>query len=235
MASISQTPSIYQIRHIESGRVYVGSAINPRDRLTAHKYELRKGTHHSQYLQHAWNKYGAAAFAFEIIEPVLLIEDLIIREQYWMNTLRAADRQYGFNICPTAGSMLGIKITQKKREYFSTLRKAEGADPVLRAKRSELAKAMWKDPAYRAKRTAQSRVTSGSPEARAALSERSKARFQIDPEARAKQSAISKAMWADPEWKARQVAARSTPEYRAMLSARRKARAARKADDPKVK
>lgn len=234
MSSISQTPSIYQIRHIESGRVYVGSAINPRDRLTAHKYELRKGTHHSQYLQHAWNKYGAAAFAFEIIEPVLLIEDLIIREQYWIDALRAADRQYGFNIYPTAGSSLGAKHTEETRAEMSARRKAEGATPVMRAKRSEYAKAMWADPVYRALRTAQAKAYADTPKARAAMSERNKARAN-NPEAWAKQSAKSKSMWSNPEWKAKQVAARSTPEYRAMLSARRKARAARKADDPEVK
>jgi group I intron endonuclease len=171
MASISQTPSIYQIRHIDSGRVYVGSAINPRDRLTAHKYTLRKGRHHSEYLQHAWDKYGADAFVFEIIEPVLLIEDLIAREQYWIDTLRASTRKYGYNISPTAGSVLGVKLTDEARARASEQAKALWKDPILRAKRSEQAKALWKDPVYRAKRTAQSKALAAKPEVRAAASE----------------------------------------------------------------
>mgnify|MGYP001617485807 CR=1 FL=1 len=104
MSSISQTPSIYQIRHIASGKVYVGSAINPRDRWKNHRVLLRNGKHHSIHLQRAWNKYNEVAFIFEIIEPVLFIEDLIAREQYWIDTLKASTQKHGYNITPTAGS-----------------------------------------------------------------------------------------------------------------------------------
>ena len=31
------------------------------------------------------------------------------REQWWIDKLEAADREYGYNISPTAGSRLGIK------------------------------------------------------------------------------------------------------------------------------
>src|SRR5438128_6005641 len=57
MSSIPKVPAIYQIRHTESGKVYVGSAINPRQRWGMHLKDLRKGAHHSRYLQRAWIKY----------------------------------------------------------------------------------------------------------------------------------------------------------------------------------
>lgn len=221
MGSISQTPSIYQFRHIESGKVYVGSATNPRTRRHTHVSALRRGAHHSEYLQHAWNKYGEDAFVFEIIEPVLFVEDLIVREQYWIDTLRASQRKYGFNISPTAGSPRGTKHREETRVHFSSLRKSEGANPELRARRAEAARALWRDPAYRALRSAQSKATAVTPEAQAALRERNKARA-ASAEASAKQSELSKAMWGNPEWKARQVAARSTPEYRAKISKARR-------------
>ncbi len=227
----SKTPSIYQIRHIASGKVYVGSAVDPRGRRHTHVSALRRGVHHSQYLQHAWNKYGEDAFVFEVIEPVLFVEDLITREQYWIDALRAGDRKCGYNVSPTAGSALGTKHTDETCVVRSERAKVLGADPVVRARRSEQAKALWTDPAYRERRSAQSKAQSNTPEAKAIFSERSKA-YHASPAARAKQSARSKALWADPEWRARQVAARSTPEYRARAS---KQYADREASPPMVR
>jgi group I intron endonuclease len=60
---------IYVIRHIETGRVYIGSARGTfRTRWYNHRYRLRHNKHHCKFLQAAWNKYGEQAFEFEIIE-----------------------------------------------------------------------------------------------------------------------------------------------------------------------
>jgi group I intron endonuclease len=95
---------IYKIQSIiKPDRFYIGSAVNLHHRWICHLSDLRKGKHHSGKLQNHFNKYGEADLVFIIIEPCLP-EFLIIREQFYINELKP-----WFNVCPTAGSMLGLK------------------------------------------------------------------------------------------------------------------------------
>lgn len=108
MISKNWISAIYQIRNVINGRIYVGSAINLRKRLIAHRSLLDRGKHHSKVLQRSWHKHGANAFSFEVIEyvtPARLIE----REQYWIDFVDATNPKTGFNIAPKAGSSLGRK------------------------------------------------------------------------------------------------------------------------------
>ena len=74
--------------------------------------------HHSILLQRAWNKYGAEAFEWNLIEECP-IELLIIREQIWISLRQAYNPKRGFNICPRAGSFLGYKHTPESRQKMS--------------------------------------------------------------------------------------------------------------------
>ena len=56
---------------------------------------------HSRLLQSAWAEHGARTFEFAVLEAVEFREDLIAREQFWMETLNAV--ACGFNVCPNAG------------------------------------------------------------------------------------------------------------------------------------
>lgn len=105
---------IYKIVHVETERVYVGSSSNIERRFAAHKKLLRNGRHHSPKLQGAWTKYGADSFEFSVIESVDDLKDLLVREQYWIDTLGAMSREVGFNVCPVAGTTLGLKIGPMK-------------------------------------------------------------------------------------------------------------------------
>ena len=72
-----------------------------------HKYQLRKGIHHSKKLQHAWNKYGEDAFEFVIVEEV--IGGLVtVFEQTYINSFNSC--QSGYNILRQAGSTTGAAI-----------------------------------------------------------------------------------------------------------------------------
>lgn len=105
---------IYQIKHIASGKIYIGSSINIQLRWNVHTYELNKNKHHSPYLQRAWNKYGADAFEFSIIETCFVFA-LIFREQHYINLYHPA-----YNVSPTAGNaMLGKKHTAEARKKIS--------------------------------------------------------------------------------------------------------------------
>lgn len=111
--------AIYGIRHASSGRVYVGSATNLKSRLRVHRNSLRKGTHHSRYLQAAWEKYGPESFEFVVLEVVPEKSKLLERENRWITALQSADPKHGFNMCPTAGSQLGMRHSSSAREKMS--------------------------------------------------------------------------------------------------------------------
>ena len=56
MPKAADFSAIYGIRHIASGRIYVGSAVRTNARWRQHRSQLQRGTHHSRYLQAAWSK-----------------------------------------------------------------------------------------------------------------------------------------------------------------------------------
>jgi len=105
---------IYKIKNMINGRIYIGSAINFPRRVTQHVSSLNTNKHHSKYLQNSWNKYGEHNFIFGLIEQVEDSGELIVREQYWMDTLNPE-----YNICPTAGSRLGSKSTAETKARIS--------------------------------------------------------------------------------------------------------------------
>ncbi len=117
MDSIPSTSGIYKITCIANNRIYIGSAVNLRDRRNRHFNHLRQNRHHSQHLQRAWNKYGEQAFTFEVLEQVLPIS-LTAREQYWLNKLKPFGRK-GFNIAREAGSTLGTKRSPESLKKLS--------------------------------------------------------------------------------------------------------------------
>ena len=103
---------IYKIQQVGTDRCYVGSSSDIRKRKTQHMRELNKGLHCAQYLQRSWNKYGADAFEFSVLEVCELGEGLkerlMVREQHWMDKLSPC-----FNTCKAAMSTLGFKMPRE--------------------------------------------------------------------------------------------------------------------------
>lgn len=89
---------IYKILNIENGKFYIGSSKNIKHRWSQHKSKLKKGKHPNMHLQNAWVKYGSKAFSLIIIEENTQINDLIKREQYWLDELKPYNRNVGYNI-----------------------------------------------------------------------------------------------------------------------------------------
>ena len=109
---------IYQILNKINGNRYVGSAMCFKKRKAVHLSQLRRNKHHNRHLQNAWNLYGEKAFAFEILEYVIDPEQLIEREQYYLDTLKPE-----YNLSPTAGSNLGIVLSKATRQKMSEAHK----------------------------------------------------------------------------------------------------------------
>ncbi len=70
-------------------------------RWRGHLHRLRTGSHHSRYLQRAWDKYGASGFIFQVLETCLA-EELTQREQHWLDTTGACSQDTGFNVFDSA-------------------------------------------------------------------------------------------------------------------------------------
>lgn len=92
---------IYQILNIINFKFYIGSSYDYDTRWFEHERKLRKDRHDNQHLQRAYNKYGADAFEFIVVELVDR-KDISNREQFWIDTLNACDHAIGYNINPDA-------------------------------------------------------------------------------------------------------------------------------------
>lgn len=73
---------IYFITNTVNGKQYIGQTQDFNDRKQRHLCELRRGIHHSQKLQNAYNKYGEDAFSFKYnIVTVKNEEELYLLEK----------------------------------------------------------------------------------------------------------------------------------------------------------
>jgi group I intron endonuclease len=99
---------IYKIQSIKKpNRCYIGSAVNITKRWGHHLQELRINKHGNKKLQNHFNKYGESDFQFSVLVGCDKV-DLIKTEQYFIDSYKS-----WFNICPTAGSQLGVKRSEE--------------------------------------------------------------------------------------------------------------------------
>lgn len=219
---------IYAIRHIESGKMYIGSAVDFSIRWRAHRLELGNGEHHSRYLRRAWHKYGPKAFVFEILE---FVEDPGDREQFRLKLI-GIEQQYlddfqpwraeiGYNTCRRASSVLGLKHSPKTRAKLSAILKGRTLSAEHRRALSEARKGRVFSPETRAKISAAQRGRKLTPERRIQISLANSNR-KVSAETRAKMSAAHKKRYESPEERAKTAAAakgvRHSPEARANIS-----------------
>jgi len=161
---------IYMITCVESGKVYIGSAVDLFTRWRQHFYHLTKNKHHCRHLQNAWNKYGANDFKFAVLE-FTPADELREREQAFIDFVKPEDR---FNATPTAGSLLGFKMNaeslERMRVAHTGFRHSEETKRRVSAARAGIAPrpAGWKMPEEgRAKVSAARKGKALSPEHRA--------------------------------------------------------------------
>jgi len=122
MYSVPQM-GIYAIRGPKDC-IYIGSAKCVQHRWHIHKNDLKNGRHHSKHLQRAWNKYGEAAFVFEVLEEVTEIDNLLPTEQKWLDNIFATrPRTAIYNNVRVAGNSAGYKYSEEQRRNVSEAHK----------------------------------------------------------------------------------------------------------------
>lgn len=153
---------IYVGRCLPTNKVYVGSTTQGKRRVLSHKRDLAAHKHSNSYLQHAWDKYGEKKFVWFVVEECKPSE-LLTREQWWIEFLRATDERYGFNLCyPRVDkrveqkSHLSLLQIEKWRDPEIRNKRLTGfreshANPVWKSKRAQSMAARWQDPIWRAK------------------------------------------------------------------------------------
>lgn len=109
---------IYKLINTKNSKVYVGSTINLKRRLISHFNSLEGNAHENSYLNRSYNK-SKDYFYFEIIEYVPNDNNLLKREQYWMDFYKSFKRVNGYNLSPTAGNNLGYKHSDKQKRNNS--------------------------------------------------------------------------------------------------------------------
>lgn len=92
---------IYKIENCINGKYYIGSSNDIYRRWKEHIKLLNNNNHHSPHLQFAWNKYGEKNFKFIILEECDE-ENLLTREQFYIDTMYAIDESFGYNTAPYA-------------------------------------------------------------------------------------------------------------------------------------
>lgn len=112
---------VYRIRNLTNGKCYIGHTARPTGferRWSEHQRELSGGRHKNLHLQRAWDKDGAPAFVFEVLETCPPA-DCVNREQHYLDILLFAScddarfRQLGYNIRRVGESNLGVKFSRQ--------------------------------------------------------------------------------------------------------------------------
>lgn len=116
---------IYKIENKINGKIYVGSSVNITARWRLHKSGLKRGCHDNIYLQRSWNKYGEDKFKFIVLEKVLDKNNLIEREQYYLDLFECYDKINGYNICKNAESSLGFRFSKEDKRRCSEAHKGK--------------------------------------------------------------------------------------------------------------
>jgi group I intron endonuclease len=106
---------VYIIRSVIDSRVYVGSSMNLYRRFCDHRASLIRGNHRSPKLQAFSDKYGIETLNFSVLEVVDDSNQLIEREQFYIDHFQSFARSKGFNTSPTAGSALGVRHTAETK------------------------------------------------------------------------------------------------------------------------
>lgn len=88
---------IYSITNTINGKKYIGHSTNIKQRWNYHKTYLKNNEHDNQHLQDDYNKFGASAFEYELVEECEESK-LDEREVYWISVYDSKNNGYNMTI-----------------------------------------------------------------------------------------------------------------------------------------
>lgn len=116
-----QKSGIYKIQNLTTGKFYIGSTKNFRERKYRHFRHLSLNKHHSLYLQNSYNKYGKDSFVFEVLAHCPP-EYLIKLEQWFLDNLKP---EYNVSVTANCFYNFGYKHTEETRKKISKANKGK--------------------------------------------------------------------------------------------------------------
>lgn len=115
LKELPKCAGIYKIYNIITNDFYIGSAVNLRYRFSKHIKQLQEQKHFNPILQNSWNKHGKENFNFQIIEIIHDKQEILLREQFYLDNLKPT-----YNIAKNSSApMLGRKHTKEWSEQHS--------------------------------------------------------------------------------------------------------------------
>lgn len=113
---------VYKITCTIDGRLYIGSSMCISARWKEHRYQLGLGVHRSRHLQRAWNKYGADAFVFEVLQYEGDRDAREVLEQQFLDALSPFGAK-GFNSSRVVGTTRGMKLSDEHKRKIAEYNK----------------------------------------------------------------------------------------------------------------
>lgn len=101
---------IYLWTNLVNNKHYVGQTQNFYNRMKQYASGM-----YNPYMKNAIEKYGIENFEIEIIEQNIPLNKLDEREQFWMDYYESYNSDFGYNICPIAGTCRGVKRTEEQK------------------------------------------------------------------------------------------------------------------------
>lgn len=202
---------VYKITNLKDEKVYIGSAKTFKTRAAGHSSSLKNNKHQNKHLQASWNKHGADAFLFEVIEVVPGNKTArTTREQFYIDQWKDRWEQC-FNFKKKTvekDRSCWSKSPEKTRKKMSESMKKKWKDPEYRKFQSEFqsekTKELWQDPEYRARHVEAIREFTQKPEYRKKLSRAAQGK-EVPEKTRKKisrsVSKVNKELWQSPEYR----------------------------------
>jgi group I intron endonuclease len=97
---IKNPSTIYAIRCIVNGKVYIGRTQNLEQRIRQHWLDLKrgfKGNMRDPSFQNDFDRYGEESFTVHILEEHVPPDAANDREAFWISEYRATNSAYGYN------------------------------------------------------------------------------------------------------------------------------------------
>lgn len=118
---------VYKITNIINQKVYIGiTSRTIEERFREHKHKINERIH--LHLYSSMKKYGVENFKIELLESCKTLENLFIRERFWISKTNSNDPLFGYNNTNGGEGFEKIEtddnkileLYQENRSYFKT-------------------------------------------------------------------------------------------------------------------